>query len=241
MFRKKERRAIGLITKFTKTLSGLISETDFGLVVVPGNSGLVMEAIARVVYSELMLPFPDSVRLAVSRGSGIDERLPVAEEPIPWWDSPEVLFLDDEIGTGKSLSRSIRAILPYAPENIYITAVAENMAFEWRRSKALPGAQVFLHSYARHIKGHGTNKISHVLRDSEFKTLAKYVPIHAEKKQILALLLSGRVKRLTNQGIVFDRTIEAQVQSRAGSAYWDIKKKVVSRIWDAVRDGIPDG
>ena len=86
---------------------------------------------------------------------------------------------------------------------------------------------------------HGlTNNNSFLLNDKDFKKISKIVPVIAEKKQVMALLLSGKVKDKDNDGNwYFDETVETKV-SRRLEEYPMMKRHLVNEINIHIKSGI---
>jgi adenine/guanine phosphoribosyltransferase-like PRPP-binding protein len=223
--------AVDRLERYAARLYSLINKREFDLVVMAGNSGLVMGEIAKMVYEYAERPFPPHIAIPVYRDNTVhDDRYEINK-------ATEVLFVDDEIATGTSAKFCIEAILRSLTNvsHVNFTIVAENMFFEWHYR--IPGVSVYFYSYGKTIHGL-TNNISHVLNDRDFNTLRKYIPIHGEKKQVLAMLLSGKVKVKDNDGNwCFDETIEGKVVARTKN-YAGIKRSVVSDISIYIKSGI---
>lgn len=223
--------AVDRLERFSARLYSLLNERDFDLIVFPGNSGLMMMGITEIVYDHLHKKMPKYIEIPVYRdGTDYNE---VFDIPVV----TEVLVIDDEIMTGTSVKTCIEATLRSVKNasHINFTIVAENMFFEWHHR--IPGVSVFFYPYARAIAGL-TNNISRILNDSDFKKLSKYIPMHGEKKQVMALLLSGKVKLKDNNGRwYFDEVLEGKIVNRTID-YAKIKRQCIDEITIYIKSGI---
>lgn len=231
--KKYNRREIAIdrIEKFSAKLYKLINKIEFDLLVFPGNSGVMLRPVAEMVYEYSKLDFPNYIELPVYR----DKTDYSGKFDIPACN--EVLIIDDEIATGSSAKICMETVLRSMTGVSFVnfTILAENMYFEW--NKRVPGAFVYFYGYANSIHGM-TNNISHILSDKDFKVLSKYIPINAEKKQVLAMLLAGKIKNKNNNGEwVFDEAIEGKVVARTDK-YVQIKKGIIADIYGYVKSGI---
>lgn len=219
------------IERFSARLFSLLEMQDFDLIVAPGNSGLMMSEIVKLVYEQCNKKLPELLVIPVYRdGTEHNQRFEIKKVS-------EVLFVDDEIMTGTSAKECIKAIIRSFPQSshINVTIVAENMFFEWHHR--IPGVSVYFYPFARCIYGLNNN-ISHILSNRHFKKLSKYIPIYAEKKQVLAMLLSGKIKSKDNDGLwYFDETIEGKVIAVTDD-YLTIKKQTIADILGHVKSGI---
>lgn len=219
------------IERFSARIYSLISKHDFDLLVFPGNSGLMMLGITQIVYEHLEKPIPKHIEIPVYRdGSTYSDTFDIDK-------ANEILIIDDEIMTGTSARYCIEAVLRSVKNvsHVNVTIVAENMFFEWHHR--IPGVSVYFYPYARAIPGLGNN-ISYIVKPKQFRKLIKYIPIHAERKQILALLLSSKIKlKDNNNNWYFDTTVEGKVVSRTPQ-YLEIKKSVQADIIGFVKSGI---
>lgn len=231
--KKYNRREIAIdrTEKFASKLYNLINERDFDLLVFPGNSGVMLRPIAEMVYEYDKRDFPAYIELPVYR-----DKTDYSDK----FDIPickEVLIIDDEIATGSSAKICMETVLRSMTGVSFVnfTILAENMHFEW--NKRIPGAFVYFYGYANSIHGM-TNNISHILSGKDFETLSKYIPINAEKKQVLAMILAGKIKTKNNDSEwVFDETIEGKVVART-EKYVEIKKKIIADVYSYVKSGI---
>lgn len=227
----RRKLAEGRIELFAARIYSLIKENDYDLIISPGNSGLIMTEISKTVYEYSKKEFPKSFVLPIYRdGTKYEEKLDIKR-------ADNVLFVDDEIMTGTSAKECIKAIVRSFPDSAHIdvTIVAEHMFFEWHYK--IPGVSVHFYPYGR-AKSGKTNNISHILSDRNFKKLTKYIPIHAEKKQVLAMLLSGKLKNKNNNGEwFFDETVEGKVVARTKD-YANIKREALTDINLYVKSGI---
>lgn len=223
--------AIDRLERFSARLFSLLNEQDFDLLVFPGNSGLMMLGITEIVYEIAGKKIPQHIEIPVHRdGTTYDGIFDVKS-------IGEVLVVDDEIMTGTSVKFCIESVLRSTKNvsHINFTIVAENMFFEWHYR--IPGVSVYFYPYARAIAGL-TNNISHMLNDDDFKKLSKYIPMHGEKKQVMALLLSGKVKLKDNDGQwYFDEVIEGKIVNRTKN-YATIKRQLIGDMTIYAKSGI---
>lgn len=231
--RKRKQIALNHTERFSARLYSLIKSQNFDVILAPGNSGLFMGEIAKMVYEESGVDLPEYHVIPVYRdGSDYTDSVKLKSKNIS-----EVLIIDDEIMTGTSAKMCIQSLLRAFPESshINVTIVAENMNFEWHHKT--PGVSVYFYPYARSISGLGNN-ISFILDKRDFNKLSKYIPIHKERKQVLAIVLSGMVKTKDNDGKwIFDKTVEGKIAHRT-LEYMKIKRQIISDISVAVKTGI---
>lgn len=205
----------------------------FDIILAPGNSGLYMIEIAKLVYEHLKVDFPEYHVLPIYRdGTENNTELNIKSNNIS-----EIMILDDEIMTGTSAKECINVFLKAARGSSHynVTIVAENMYFEWHHR--LAGVSIYFYAYARPIYGLGNN-ISHILPDKTYNKIKKIVPLHDEKKQAVAILLSGKAKAKDNNGEwYFDQTIETRVVSRMPD-YYLMKREILNEIMIYVKSGI---
>lgn len=204
----------------------------FDLIIAPGNSGLFMAEITAMVYTHLDMRLPEVHVIPIYR-DGTDNSY---EIKVKANEVKNVLFVDDEIMTGTSLKHCILSLIPQAnSSHIDFVVVTENMFFEWHNR--IPGISVYFYPYAKTVHGL-TNNISFLLNDKDFKKISKIVPVIAEKKQVMALLLSGKVKDKDNDGNwYFDETVETKV-SRRLEEYPMMKRHLVNEINIHIKSGI---
>lgn len=232
---KRYIRAEGAIERFSaRVLSVLKSEErekfPLDFILSAGNSGLVCDEVSVMVMSSMGVSSPELVRVPVSRKAGEKIAIPPDVGEL----GAECLFVDDEIRTGSSLFLALKSIKPHLPRKVTVSIVAENMFFEWTRRENW--VRPLMYSYSEH-RGGGTNKMSHILKDKEFSELSRHSPVHAEKKQILALLLSGMVKEKRDGVFVFTRDVVDHISARS-SHFSEIKEEVSDRVKRLAVSGI---
>lgn len=232
---EKYIRAEKSIERFSaRVLSVLKSEErekfPFDFVLSAGNSGLICDEVSAMVMSSMGIKPPALVRVPVSRKDGEETAPPQEVGSL----GKECLFVDDEIRTGSSLFLALKSVKSRLPRTVTVSIVAENMFFEWTRREIW--VRPLMYSYSEHSGG-GTNKMSHILKDKEFSELSRYSPIHAEKKQILALLLSGMVKEKRDGVFVFTSDVVDHISARS-SHFSEIKGEVSDRVKRLAVSGI---
>lgn len=220
-------RLAAMIYKQTKD-----RDEKFDLIISPGNSGLFVAEIVSMIYSFLDINCPETHVIPVYR----DETDNDIEIDVKTKEIKNVLFVDDEIMTGTSLKHCILSLIPQAnSSHIDMVVVTENMFFEWHNR--IPGVSVYFYPYARSIPGIGNN-MSFLINKKDFKRISKIVPVIGEEKQVMALLLSGKVKDKDNDGKwYFDETVETKVSKRL-TDYPMIKRHLVDEINIYIKSGI---
>lgn len=226
--------AVDRLERFAAMIYKQVSERkeEFDLIVAPGNSGLFMAEITRMVYDQLDLECPEIYVVPVYRDGTKNGSYPLIKSK----SVSKVLFVDDEIMTGTSLKHCILSLLPVAnSSHIDFVVVTENMFFEWHNR--IPGVSIYFYPYGRTIHGLANN-ISFMLNNKDFRSISKIVPVIGEKKQVMAMLLSGKVKDKDADGKwYFDSTVETKVSRRLPN-YHLIKRHLVDDINVYIKSGI---
>lgn len=190
-----------------------------------------MGKILQIIYEELGIEFPEYHCIPVFRdGSENSYNIENLKNAIC-----EVLIIDDEIMTGTSAKECLTSLLKSTRNSHYnVTIVAENMFFEWHWR--LPGVSVYFYPYSRIVHGF-TNNISFILPEKPYKEISDVFPIYKERKQILAILLTGKVKEKTHAGEwCFDETVEQKIKARVPN-YSLYKSNLYNEICNCVSSG----
>lgn len=210
------------IELFSARVFSLIIKEKYNAIISPGNSGILCDYVTQLVFQAIEMPVPQVIRVPVSRSSNVVPKEKSEGDPL----GGSLLFVDDEIRTGTSLHKTMVHLKDNLPKHAFVSVVAENMFFEWTKKERWFSPLFF--SYGEYKRGPG-NKLSHIITRKEMSTLTRYIPIQAEKKRALALVLGGVVKReigevsFYEEGYIHDiKARIPQFEEMAG----DIKKRI---------------
>ena len=153
--------------KYVLTLHRLLKGDDvqFDLIVAAGDSGIAMAEIAAMVYENLGIARPPTLRLPVYRHSDEAETIaydnsvliPEAEVALKDVEFVEnILFVDDEIGSGITAFASLDITLNsltarQRAQNVTFTIVAEDHGF--RQQQARENVDPRFYPYAHETTG----------------------------------------------------------------------------------------
>jgi hypothetical protein len=124
---------------YVKELQSLLGEdkNQYDLLVGGGDSGQIVVKLAKLVYEHLGLECPPALLLPTFRHSDYEETIPLDNSQLP---TPEgfdgsviqnVLFLDDEVGSGSTAKGTLQWLRLHAPHLNKYTIVAEDGGFVW--------------------------------------------------------------------------------------------------------------
>lgn len=221
------------LTEFVSRVNSEIENGDFDLVVCPGNSGLIMGYVVNAIYEHKKINAPQVLPVPVYR-DGTDK---IPNVSLNKKDVSKVLFVDDEIATGTSLELCLRTILPHVKaSHVDVTVVAQSHHFAWKAM--VPGVSVRFVPYSTSRKSWTTNEISLLLDRKDFRRISKVAGYIGEEKQVMALLLTGKVKSKDGSGNwVFDSSLESVVMKRVPN-YLSMQRSLSLQIDTIVRSGI---
>jgi hypothetical protein len=208
--------AVSRTALFSATLCRLLQSNreDYCAVVAAGTSGLYMMELAKAVFRILEIELPPTVCLPVIRftesgalfdNSGLStevRRQLKDHDPLK-----RVLFIDDEIRRGTTAHACLKLIsdcgFADGKAPLLCTIVAENHFFEWHWD--LPGVAIRYFAPARLLYGLQHN-IAHCLPSGLVTSAQPMLGTGYGHHELIALVLSGAVKRQGEKSGFFDET-----------------------------------
>ncbi|MBI4097891.1 MAG: hypothetical protein HY426_02520 [Candidatus Levybacteria bacterium] len=220
----------------------LDEKQDFDLIMGPGNSGLFMSKIAKLVYEELQKEIPLIVNVPIERILEEDTvtKLLVGDVKIPSIENKtaNILFVDDEIMRGLTAKVSFELLIQINPgiEHIDATIIAENHFFEWHWD--LPKVSVKFFAYARLIQWiNGT--IGHFIPDELFEKIKKEISEVETHNDAMAAVVGGGLKKVADSKPYYDLGVNEVLKTKIGN-YEEKQKELMNELRDLVKTGVED-
>jgi len=143
---------------FVRELAKTIKDEEFDIVLAAGDSGAVMVEFTKIVFEQLGQKTPPMVLLPVYRYSNAtDKDLSSQEKNLEKEAAKQfkghqvnkILFVDDEIGSGDTLSASLKAIMTVSKsDKVDCTVLAESDTFDEKVN--IPDVKINFRAFSEH-------------------------------------------------------------------------------------------
>ncbi len=209
------------IRKYVKTISSLIENNKYDLVISGGNSGLYSTKIVDLIYGTKNIKKPPIFSIPAYRHNKKEEIEVIGkdfdnssltsyvEQEIPEELKIEkVLFVDDEIGTGTTAKNVIELVInaKSLSDTIDYTLVAENHFFEWRHN--IPSINLKYYAHAKVLPSYN-NLIAYIVPRNVYTKIGGILEREVNPHNYsLALITSGLVKNRGNGVPYYDDSKE---------------------------------
>lgn len=163
---------------FVKVIYNLVAIDDvkFDLVIGAGNSGLVMQKVAELVFEHCEWNFPPQLELPIQRhingnNGELYDNTPIvfyAEKQMHYISNlTNVLFVDDELGKGTTARTSLALMLRATSPNLLTEKIHCHIVVElrgWPECFSIPSVRPFIHHYPKMSSIHKYKVIVNNLR-----------------------------------------------------------------------------
>lgn len=237
---KRRDLAKSRIKMFVAALYRQLNEENekFDLIITAGNSGLYMATIVRMVYKSLGLDLPSLITLPIYRDDSSFQQV-ISGKLTSLPQKVNVLFVDDEIMTGKTAKTVLELILNERPDlnSLHCLIIAENHFFEWHY--LIPKVSVNYFAYSRLIQGLNGNIGYFIPEDLYTKIAARFKDVKSYN-HAMAIVIGGALKRKDEQGTPFYDTSVEDVCLKNISDYKETQSFLMHELEKLVNQSIEE-
>lgn len=215
--------ALDVFKSFIRALQEQLASQNFDLILVAGDSGAVMVEFTKIIYKVLDKDLPEVVLLPVYRYSNATEEVLRQQEKTLEQEAAKqlngtrvnrVLFVDDEIGSGDTLTASLRAIMVVSESQyVHCTVLAENDSFSGTID--IPAVKIDFQPFSKHK---GVYNAVFWFIPSEYeqpveRVLSRLYPNVDSSKWPMNVLLDAPIKQIANGKAAWSNEVEAKVKA----------------------------
>ena len=215
--------ALNVFKSFIHTLQQELNNKEFDVILAAGDSGAVMVEFTKIIYKVLNKDLPKVVLLPVYRYSNAIKDIVLLQEDTLEQEAAKqlngakankILFVDDEIGSGDTLTLSLKSVLSASGgQNVNCTVLAESDTFSGRVD--IPTVKVDFQQFSTHK---GIYNAIFWFIPSEYeepvqKTLSRLYPDTDSSKLPMNVLLGAPTKQIVDGKPAWSNEVEAKVKA----------------------------